>query len=45
MIEDYSGQLIPYGINRSIRRATGRTFEELYPAWIDSLRRGFGALA
>jgi WD40 repeat protein/surface antigen Omp85-like protein len=45
MIDDYSGQVIPYGINRSVRRATGRTFEELYPAWIDSLRRSFGAQA
>ncbi|HZU84836.1 MAG TPA: hypothetical protein VE987_18020, partial [Polyangiaceae bacterium] len=45
MIEDYSRQVIPYGINRSIRRVTGRTFEELYPAWIASLRRSFGAQA
>jgi Tol biopolymer transport system component len=45
MIDDYSQQLIPYAINRSVRRATGRTFEELYPAWIDSLRRSFGAQA
>jgi hypothetical protein len=43
MIDDYGHQLIPYSINRSIRRVTGRTFEELYPAWIDSLRRSFGA--
>ncbi|HEY8041771.1 MAG TPA: hypothetical protein VIF15_18330, partial [Polyangiaceae bacterium] len=45
MIDDYGRQLIPYGMNRSIRRATGRTYEELYPAWIDSLRRSFGAQA
>ncbi|MDP8999350.1 MAG: BamA/TamA family outer membrane protein, partial [Myxococcota bacterium] len=45
MIDDYSRQIIPYGINRSVRRATGRTFEDLYPAWIDSLRRSFGAQA
>ena len=45
MIDDYSRQIIPYGINRSVRRATGRTFEELYPAWIASLRRTFGAQA
>jgi hypothetical protein len=45
MIDDYSAQIIPYGINRSARRATGRTFEELYPAWIDTLRRSFGAQA
>jgi hypothetical protein len=45
MIDDYAHQLIPYGINRSIRRVTGRTFEELYPAWIASLARSFGAQA
>jgi Tol biopolymer transport system component len=39
MIDDYAYQLIPYGINRSIRRATGRTYEEMYPAFIDTLRR------
>jgi hypothetical protein len=45
MIDDYGRQIIPYAINRSIRRATGRTFEELYTAWVDSMRRGFGAQA
>lgn len=45
MIRDYGSWIIPWGINRSVRRATGSTFEELYPAWIDSLRRGFGAQA
>jgi hypothetical protein len=37
--EDYGRQLVPYGINRSIRRATGRTYEELYEGWTASLRR------
>lgn len=45
MIDDYGRQLIPYGINRSIRRATGHTFDELFPAWIESLRRTFGGQA
>ncbi len=45
MIDDYGSQIIPFAVNRSARRATGRTFEELYPAWIDSLRRSFGAQA
>ena len=45
MIDEYSRQIIPYGINRCVRRATGRTFEELYPAWIESLRAGFSAQA
>jgi hypothetical protein len=43
MIDDYGRQIVPYGINRSLRRATGRTFEELYPAWVDTLRRTYGA--
>jgi len=45
MIDDYGQQIIPFAINRSIRRATGKTFEELYPAWIDSLKRSFGEQA
>ena len=36
---DYGGQLIPWGIQRSIRRATGKTYDELYPLWIDSMKR------
>ncbi len=44
MIDDYGHQLIPYGINRSIRRATGRTYEDMYPAFIDTLRRESQAL-
>ncbi len=45
MIDQYAHDPIPYGINRSIRRVTGRTFEEMFPAWIDTLRRSFGAQA
>jgi hypothetical protein len=45
MIDDYGLQLIPFAVNRSIRRATGRTFEELFPAWIGSLKRTFDAQA
>jgi hypothetical protein len=45
MIDDYGRQIITYGFNRSIRRATGLTFEELYVAWVDSMRRAFGAQA
>ena len=40
-IDDYGWQMIPFAINRSMRRATGRTFEELYPAWIETLKREF----
>jgi hypothetical protein len=43
MIDDYGHQLIPYGINRSLKRVTGRTFEDLYPSWVDTMRREFGA--
>jgi hypothetical protein len=39
MIDDYGSQIVPFGVNRSIRRATGHTYEELFPAWIDTLRR------
>jgi hypothetical protein len=45
MIDDYAYQVIPYAVNRSIRRATGRTYEELYAAWVDSMKRNFGAQA
>ena len=45
MIADYGSQLVPFGVNRSIRRATGKTFEELYPVWIASLRREYEAQA
>jgi hypothetical protein len=45
MIDDYSQQLVPFAINRAIRRATGHTFEELFPAWIDSLRETYQAQA
>ncbi len=44
-IDDYGWQVIPFAVNRSLRRATGRTFEELYPAWIDTLKREFAAQA
>ena len=42
---DYGGQLIPWGIQRSIRRATGKTYDELYPLWIDAMKRRYGAQA
>ena len=45
MIDDYSYQVIPYAVNRSIRRVTGRTYEELYVSWVDTMRRSFGAQA
>lgn len=43
MIRDYGERVVPWGINRSVRRATGRTFEELYPAWIASMQKRYQA--
>jgi hypothetical protein len=44
-IDDYAWQIVPFAVNRSMRRATGRTFDEMYPAWVDSMRRQYGAQA
>lgn len=40
---DYGQNLIPWGINRSIRRATGATYPELYAGWKASLQRRYQA--
>lgn len=45
LIDDYGRQLIPYGINRALKRVTGRTYEDLYPAWVGTMKREFGAQA
>ncbi|RYZ67298.1 MAG: hypothetical protein EOP08_03065, partial [Proteobacteria bacterium] len=45
MIHDYAGQVIPWGINRSIRRATGKTYEELYAGWVQETRASYRAVA
>lgn len=42
---DYGGQLIPWGIQRSIRRATGKTYDELFPEWVASMKARYGAQA
>src|SRR4029079_16312274 len=42
---DYGGQLIPWGIQRTIRRATGKTYDELYPLWVESMKRNYGEVA
>lgn len=42
---DYAYSVIPYGINRSVRRVTGRTYEELYVGWRASLERRYAAQA
>ncbi|WP_338046496.1 BamA/TamA family outer membrane protein [Polyangium spumosum] len=40
---DYGNNVLPWGINRSMRRATGRTYEELYDGFKDHLRRKYAA--
>ncbi|EYF06672.1 DPP IV N-terminal domain-containing protein [Chondromyces apiculatus] len=39
---DYGAALLPWGINRAIRRATGRTYVELYDGWKDHLKHLYG---
>lgn len=39
---DYGKHFLPWGFNRSMRRATGSTYEDMYPAWIDTMRRKYG---
>ena len=39
--QDSSGQIIPFGVNRSIRRATGRTYVDLYDAWKQWLQKHY----
>lgn len=43
--DDYGAQVLPWGINRSIRRVTGRTYEELYEGWKTTLKQRYGAQA
>ncbi|MEP7125016.1 MAG: hypothetical protein ABJE95_29065, partial [Byssovorax sp.] len=39
---DYGASLVPWGINRAIRRVTGRTYVELYEGFKDHLHRRYG---
>jgi hypothetical protein len=43
--DDYGAQVIPWGINRAIRRVTGRTYEELYDGWLTTLKRRYSGQA
>jgi hypothetical protein len=45
MADDYGKQIVPWGFNRSIRRATGKTFVEMYPDWIASMKQRYQAQA
>jgi len=38
---DYGASVIPFGINRAIRRATGRTYEELYVGFEEHLKERY----
>jgi hypothetical protein len=38
---DYGGQVIPFGFNRSLQRATGHTFEEVYGDFLQSVRERY----
>jgi len=40
---DYGQNVLPWAINRSMRRATGRTYEELYEGFKDHLRLKYAA--
>jgi WD40-like Beta Propeller Repeat len=40
---DYGASVIPFGINRAIRRVTGRTYEDLYVGWRAHLQRKYAA--
>lgn len=39
---DYGAQVVPWGINRSLRRATGSTYADLYQAWHRHLKEKYG---
>jgi hypothetical protein len=41
MADDYGKQIVPWGFNRSIRRATGKTYIEMYPEWIASMKKRY----
>lgn len=40
---DYSDQIIPFGINRAIHRATGKTYIDLYKTWVALMTRRYEA--
>lgn len=42
---EYGAFVIPWGINRAIRRATGRTYPELYAGWKATLEARYEAQA
>jgi len=45
MIDDYANDVIPYGLNRLARRATGQTFTALYADFLAATRARYAAQA
>jgi Tol biopolymer transport system component len=39
---DYGAAIIPWGINRAIRRQTGRTYVQLFEGFVDTMKRRYG---
>ncbi len=35
---DYGASAAPFGVSRAIRRVTGRTYDQLYDAWVEHLK-------
>lgn len=38
---DYGDEIIPFGINRAIHRATGKTYVELYKGWVAWMQKRY----
>ena len=38
---DYGASIIPWGINRAIRRQTGKTYPELYEGWKSHIKQSY----
>lgn len=45
IVHEYGGQPLPYGLNRMARRATGRSFDELFADFRDDAREHYAAQA
>ncbi|MSP23558.1 MAG: hypothetical protein EXR75_00030 [Myxococcales bacterium] len=41
VLADYGSTVIPWGINRAIRRQTGHTYEELYRGFVSELKSSY----
>jgi hypothetical protein len=43
--QDYGKSLVPYGVNRTIRKITGKTWPELYEEWFEAAKLEYEAQA